>query len=506
MIVGFGVLLGIRDRAEHQMPEVASVEPDTASRGDAGTGLDGSAGLDGAAPTAGDGTPIVGADGGVGRADGGTAAGPPEKLMDRPLRVIGLGWELIAPGIVANHGTSPGDQSRYAKAGLDLRLRSSSKLVDLERALARGGGDEAGADVAIIPLPLFVAAYERLRALSPKIFFVLGWSHGQEVLMSFRDDPLLNLPPNRDVQMLSERATAAHLFGLFVLDTAGVAPDRVELVDPGDQSADSIDLAALTQAPRGQPPHAASRRFLLTTADANRFIPYVAIAPEGLIESEEIALRALCSIWLEGVSELRRDVPAAARRIASLDGSPEALELLGSMGRFESSTLRENAEVAALSGRHAVTVNELFHRTWRLWREVDVVTSAAPEQLPFDGEIIAALIRAGSAMADDAAGTLGEAEQPRPPSTSGDQEPLLIHRVEDRRFEDNDLVSTAGFLTGVFGRSPLKVVVTSRDSSRAQQIVEAVEARYGIAEGRLSAGRRVTGRRSPAAVEILPPP
>lgn len=519
MLAGFGVLLGIRERTDHEMPNAVATAD--VAEGDAGTDDN-----DGGHPEGGPAASREPAKG-VGRGEntdaGATkrdsnqqqtdAAAPekqpakaPEKLLDRPLRVVGLGWEVIAPGLVANRGTTPGEGSLYKRGGLEVHFRSSTKVVELERALARGGVDERGADVAIIPLPVFVASYEQLRALSPRVFFVFGWSHGHEALMSFHDDPLLNLRRNRDIQLVAERGTPAHFFALFVLDLAGVPMERVELVDRGQPVANSIDLAALKQAARGQPAGAATRRYVLTTADATRLIPYVAIAPEGLVSTHPAALGALCSHWLTGVEELRRDVPAAARRIASIRGAPEALELLGLMGRIDSSTLRENAQVMGLSGRGAITVDSLFQHTWRVWRGADVVTSPIPETLPMNTEIVAALVRAGSSMADGAAGTLGEAEASRRPTGgNGQAQPLLVHRIEDRRFEDEDLIAKTGFLAGVFGPLPLRVAIRGDSDRRTQRVVEQARARFGLPGERISQARRITGRDGAAAIELLPP-
>ena len=359
--------------------------------------------------------------------------------------------------------------------------------------------------MAIMPLPVFIAAYEQLRALSPKIFFVFGWSHGHEALLSFQDDPLLKLPRSRDVQLVTEPRSPSHFFGLYILDLAGVPPNRIEAVDRGERVADSIAFAALRQAARGQPAGAATRRFVVTTADASRLIPYVAVAPDGTVNTEPDALRALCSIWLTGVEELRSDVPAAARKIASIRGSPEALELLGLMGRVESSTLRENAEIAGLSGRGAITIDALFENTWRIWRAADVVTSPLPEKVPATSNIISALVRRGSSMADGAGGTLGEQEPSRRTtgSGSGTPQPILVHRIEDRRMSDDDLASRVGTLAGVFGPLSLRLAIPGDSTSRAKTIIESVRDRFGVAENRLKASRRVTGRAAPYAIELL---
>ena len=94
--------------------------------------------------------------------------------MKRPLRVVGLGWELIEPAVVANDGDRSGKQSAFAPSNLTAHLRAFKTAAEVEAALARGGHDEGGADVAILPLPEFVAAHERIKALSPTVFFITG--------------------------------------------------------------------------------------------------------------------------------------------------------------------------------------------------------------------------------------------------------------------------------------------------------------------------------------------
>jgi hypothetical protein len=308
------------------------------------------------------------------------------------------------------------------------------------------------------------------------------------------------------VQLVSEQRSPAHFFGLFVLDLEGVPPERVELVDRGDDAADSVMLAALRQSARGQPTGSATRRFLLTTADADRLIPYVAVAPQALVDAEPDALGALCSGWLEGVDELRRDVPAAARRIASIDGAPEALELLALLGREESSSLRENAALAGLSGRGAVNLENLFETAWRLWRGADVLTSPMPDEVPLRSEIIEALVRTGGAM-DDVAGTIAEGEPATRPESPAGQTPraLIVNRLDQQPLADDVVVARIGFLAGVFRPLHVRVSLSGGGQQRATAVVARAAERFGIAEHRLVVGRRPPGRAAPAVIELLPP-
>jgi hypothetical protein len=109
-------------------------------------------------------------------------------------------------------------------------------------------------------------------------------------------------------------------------------------------------------------------------------------------------------------------------------------------------------------------------------------------------------------MADGAAGTLGEQEPRRSAGgASATPQPILVHRIENRRITDDDLATKVGTIAGIFGPLSVRVAIPGDSSSRAKAIVAAVRDRFGVAEDRLSAARRVTGRAAPSAIELLPP-
>ena len=85
--------------------------------------------------------------------------------LDRPLRVIGLGWELLAPGIWANDGLTPGQESAFSSRGLEVHLTIAPDMVAIERALAAGGEHPEGVDVAVIPLSALVVSFADLEPL-----------------------------------------------------------------------------------------------------------------------------------------------------------------------------------------------------------------------------------------------------------------------------------------------------------------------------------------------------
>ncbi len=167
MSLGLVFLLVTRTRTPHDAP---APDPEIVEAADAGDG--GKA--DGAVLTAND------------AATEAAAPKPPE----RPLRVTALGWELVAAGVAL---TAPDGGAM----GQSMELAPEATLEAVEARLARGGTDPVGADIAVLPLPAFVLAYDRLRALDPRAFVVVGFSRGREELHA-TSGALLKSPPATD--------------------------------------------------------------------------------------------------------------------------------------------------------------------------------------------------------------------------------------------------------------------------------------------------------------------
>jgi len=405
--------------------------------------------------------------------------------MKRPLRVASLGWELLAPGVVANGGATPGKDSLFRKERLDVQLMAFRSLEELEAALARGGADPLGADVAIAPLPELVSALERLRALAPRIFLVLGWSHGRDGLMAASDVSLTRLPRGRP-SLIGQRGAAETFFALFMLELAGVPASRVRLLEPKDKLSKTAQLAAMER-PLPSGVSVGDRKFVVTTADATRLVPLVAVAPEGLVKSHGDALAAWGQVWMEGVERLQRDVPTAARQVAALKEAPHALDLLKRLGQIDPAPLMDNARLAGLSGRSALTLAELFRRSWQIWRESGVLSSPMPEQIPVYTGIMAAMVHTYPEMVEADPARTG-------PASKADKEPareelhtLLTYEARGRRPDAAALQGEVAFLAEVFGRAHLEVSVRG-GLKKARALVEATTSRYDITHpGRITA-------------------
>lgn len=479
-----------RDRTKHEAPAEV-IEAKEAPAADGGAGAD--AAVDAAAVAAlGD-------------------AGPAR--AEKPLRVASLGWELVAAGAAL---TPPaGADAAAPSAAPPFELAPEASLDAIEARLARGGADPQGADIALLPLPAFVASFERLRALEPRAFLVVGFSHGREEVRA-APSALLKAPPAADEVKLvalgpatETDATAraagsesATVLGLFALDLLGVAPSRIRLVAPGTPEAKTASFAAVVKGAADERPRAFS------TADASRFIPIVAVAPKAVVDARESAIREWSKAWLDGLSRAKTDVPGVARRLASKEalplaagvgGAPEALVLVERLGQIENTGLDQQTALIGPLAKGPATLDVLTQRTWQVARGGGMTAAAAPDPLPIDARVVSMIAPPPK-------------EVPAPPAPEGDAGvsfgPLPAGAVPNVAYRavDGDADTVAAqiaFLAAVFERGVFKI--TAKGGEKAAKQIASAARDKGV-----SSARMATGPGEPqgafAVVEVLSPP
>lgn len=469
MLAAFGALLWIHHDGDAAVPAPSS----TAGGGEAVTAEKPAPGAP-AAPAA---TPAT------------TPPPTPPPALTRTLRTVALGWEFLTPGVIANGGSAPGSVSAYKMAGLDASFLAASSMEDVESALAKGGGVAGGADIAIMPLSSYVASYERLRALSPEMIFVVGWSRGREAMFGADLRALTKLPATGVVKIASSAGQPETFLALFVLELAGVPASRVELAAKDVKAPLSATFRTSKQTPPG--------KLLVTSADMPHLMPIIAVAPRGFVQAHASALETWGRIWLTGVGRLQSDVPEGGRQVASISGAPPVLAIIEALGQIEFASLRENAAAAGLSGRGALTLDEIFRITWRVWRDTGVITTPPPEVVPLHVGMIASLVRTEPNVAADVPRT-------QPPGAGGvGQRPevLLVVKAPAGKLDAEAFVQRIGFLAGVFDRLPLRVSVKA-DPKTATLLMEMARDRFGLRPAQLSIGKRTPGGAS-ATIEVL---
>ncbi len=347
------------------------------------------------------------ADGGpeAGVAEAGAALGDAAVSGDagparaRPLRVTALGWELAAPGVALVMQAGEGAVAATIPA---LDLAPETDLDAIAARLARGGDAVDGADVAVLPAPAFVVAYEKLRALDPRAFLVTGFSHGREELRASPGALLRPPPATEDVKLVAVTPQAspearaagsesATVLGLYVLREIGVAPSRVRLLSPGTADARAASFAALVRGTNDE------RKAALSTADAARLVPVVLVAPRAALEAKEAVFRDLSRVWLEGVAKVAKDPGGIARAVADrtamplvdAGARPDALALVDRLGHLEAAALGDQG--AAMLASEPGSLASTMGIVWSLAREGGLTTTATPDPLPIDTRVVKAL-------------------------------------------------------------------------------------------------------------------
>lgn len=445
----------------------------------------------------------AGADAATDAAEAGVADAADLMAFNRPLRIASYGWELVAPGIVANMGATPGAASMYGAAGLTVYLSGVETMARLETALAKGGAQEGGADIAIAPLPLVVAAFERIRALDPQIFYVVGWSRGREAVVS-SVDTLGPYEPGKDVLALTDNQDLPVFLGLFALNTAGAESSHIRMLKLTTPNSETVPVAFIDRLFTPEAIDTARRKILFTTVDAPNLIPIVAVAQRGLVEHNPEVLALWARVWIDGQAMLQADVTAGARIVAKAPGALDEVNVLTRLGQVQPATIAENARLAGLAGRTPVTLDAMFQRTWQLWRSSGTLATPPPGASPVSSKVIASLTRQAdpSMKPAESLGTTGSPFNgaPRAPGDTGAGTPILVrHEPEGPEGREN-LLRNVGFIAGIFERSPLRVTVTKGDT---QDLLDVAALRYGIPKKRLLVGK-ASAPQSAGVIEILP--
>ncbi|MDB4938539.1 MAG: hypothetical protein JWP87_5511 [Labilithrix sp.] len=442
-------------------------------------------------------SPDGGAEGGTTVAaagDAGAEAAAPLKQVERPLRVTTLGWELVAPGVALTAVDG-------GVTGPALELAPETTLDAVEARLARGGSDPVGADIAVLPLPAFVVAYDRLRALDPRAFVVVGFSRGREEVHA-SPGALLKPPPAADEVKLIALAPAtaadatakaagsesATTLGLFALDLLGVPAARVRMIAPGAPDAKAAPFSAIV---RGA---ADERKLAFSTADASKLVPIVAVAPKAQLDANEAKMREFAKAWLDGLERSRKDASNVARRLANKElvplgagvgGAPEAIALLERLGQIEPAGLAQQRALIGATAASAggVTLDALAQKTWALCRAGGLTTSAAPSPLPIDERVATAIAPAPPPKhtADAPAGADAGAFAPLPTGTT----PLLVYRAVDAQADAATVAAQIGFLAGVFEHAAFRVSAKGGEKA-ARAIAAQARDRFDIAPARLA--------------------
>lgn len=441
MVIGLIALVVGRPRDAHKAPAEVPEAPAAAD-----AGADGAASASSSAST----KPPTSAAPPV-------SAEKPKPILDRPFRIAGMGWELLTPGAV------PDARADAGAGALNIDLASEAAAAGLEARFARGGADPQGADLLVMPLPDFVASYEKLRALDPQIVGVVGRARGTTELRQGKDAA----KPGDEVKVLSTGDRSAELLALYVLEGAGVALDKVRFVRAAADAPEAKG-AHYMLSPRGAPADGA--RTLVSSADASGLVPIVAIAPRAQLEPMRAAYGAWVDRWFAGTAAVKKDAPAAARAIGGRPGAPDPVALVERMGQVDWQV--DVTSLGALTN-DAFSAQTAFVRTWQLMRAAGILGTPPPERAPVATTLGGPVDLSNVGVSNTSPGADGGV----PATPVG--KPALTLRIAEGAMDDRGVAQRTAEAAAIFERFVVRVTVkggekpskatagTARDAARA---------------------------------------
>lgn len=320
--------------------------------------------------------------------DGTATAGdkPTDKPSDKPKTprnpkkiIVGVNdFGGAYPALVANDGTTPGPNSLFAKAGLDVEIRliRGSK----ERLAAF---DEGEVDVMLLTLdyfanlvPIYAKKGEQLQA-----FFLADWSRGNLGIVT--KPGLKSIESLRDAKIATTRNTPTHYFLLSLLKKSNLTPAEIEKVkgnivfatktpQAGEMfKRGEVDGVAIWEPHLSQAMQGGTGRLLVSTTTATNMIPDVLFARQAFLQSHEAEMATFVKVWLEGEKRLAQNPADGVALIARTfkQSVPETDSLLH---KIKPATFADNRAFFGLEREQCAYVS-LFDDAARFWQKEGVI-------------------------------------------------------------------------------------------------------------------------------------
>ena len=229
----------------------------------------------------------------------------------------------------------------------------------------------------------------------------------------------------------------------------------------------------------------------------SRWLPYVLVAPQPLLDESESALAGFVQGWLAGTDTLLKDRAKAARTLAGFEGAPEALSLLHLLADSEPSRLHENTALLGLSGRGAVSIESLADWQFRARRAAHLGRVALDTSL-VDGRVVARVVRQNPKL-------LQAAEPPKRRGGAGTAGEPLLERTFPKEDEEA-LVGTIGLLTAVFPRYDVRLTLPGRAAKARGELLDRAALRYDLDRARLLVSNGPVKNGAAASLQVLRAP
>jgi NitT/TauT family transport system substrate-binding protein len=332
---------------------------------------------------------------------------------ERPLRVSVVTWGGYAGGQLFNEGFKANLESQYQKKfGLPVEFVLNDDVDASLKAFEAGEVDAHWwtADV-------FNTVASEMAIYNPKIFLQADWSRGGDAIVVIRGINSVNELRNRKIAVAFK--TPSHSFLLWLLESAGMTPSDVQIVEVASAidaaaafKAGQVD-AAVVWAPDDQACVDAvpGAKILENTKKATHIISDVFFAKEEVLKVRHADFVKLAEGWLEGAAMINSSPASrdkAAKILAAGLNVPEDYAL-GAINNVRLTTLGDNINFFNLNGNYTgIKGEDIYNKTGRLYQKYGIIKGSFPEwRSVLDLTILREIVEKGSLTGNIHAGEAG---------------------------------------------------------------------------------------------------
>jgi NitT/TauT family transport system substrate-binding protein len=303
---------------------------------------------------------------------------------ERPLRVDVVTWGGYAGGQLCNEGFLANAQSHFLKEyGLKVEFVLND---DIESSLKAWEAGEI--DAHWWTADVFNTVANELAVYNPKVFMQADWSRGGDACVVVRGINSVNDLRGRKIAVAFK--TPSHSFLLWMLDSAGMIPSDVQIVEVASAidaaaafKAGQVD-AAVVWAPddQGCKDAVPGAKILTNTKKAKYIISDIFFAKEEVLKARHDDFVKLTEGWLNYAAMINT-VPAAKDKAAKILAAGLNLSedyCLGAIDNVRLTTLGDNVNFFNLNGNFTgVKGEDIYTKTGRLYQKYGIIKGSFPD-------------------------------------------------------------------------------------------------------------------------------
>ena len=310
------------------------------------------------------------------------ADAPPHKRDPKRI-VVGVNdFGGAYPGVVANDGATPGPNSRFTAAGIDIELKLIRGSKERLQAF-----DDGEVDVMLLSLDYFanlVPVYKD-KGVDLKAFLMADWSRGNLGIVT--KPGIKSIEGLKNAKITTTKNTPTHYFLINLLKRSNLTAQEIDTIKSNFDFATStpkagerfqrgeVDAVAIWEPHLSQAAAAGKGRVLVSTATASNLIADVLFARADFIAQREGDVAKLVHEWFEGVQMIEKDPAASVKTVAQAFKQTDD-ETRGVLAKIKPSTFADNRVFFGLEREEAAYIT-LFDDASRVWHSEGVIKAPA---------------------------------------------------------------------------------------------------------------------------------